>query len=205
MEDFTKAYIRDTFSLLEPNSNARFLDLGCGNGNITMMIATKIGTNDTIGIDRVKKECKVHCVVSDLEKQLPFSDKTFDVVCAIQVIEHVGDTDGLLSEIRRVIKDNGYAIISTPNLAAFTTIAFLLIGKQPTMISATDWRNNVKNSFHRRVFTSSGLKQALAANRLYAEREIYSCYYPMPTFLSGIMSRIDKRHTACMTMKVRKS
>jgi SAM-dependent methyltransferase len=120
------------------------------------------------------------------------------------VIEHIGDTDGLLREIRRVLKDDGYAVLSTPNLAAFTTIAFLLIGKQPTMISATDWRDGKKNSFHRRLFTLSGLKNALAANGFYIEKEVCSCYYPVPTILSGLFSRIDKRHTACMTVKIRK-
>ena len=204
MEDFTKAYTKDTLSLLETNPNARLLDLGCHDGNLTSMIAAKIETNALIGMDRIDRGCKLPLVISDLERSFPLANKSFDVVCAIQVIEHVGNTDGLLQEIRRVLKDDGYAIISTPNLAAFTTIAFLLIGKQPTMISATDWRDGVINSFHRRVFTLSGLRYALAANGFYVEKEKCSCYYPLPTSLSGIMSRIDKRHTACMTMKVRK-
>lgn len=204
MENFNKAYTRDTLSLLEHDPETSLLDLGCHDGSLTSRMAKRVGTKSVIGVDCISRDCDVPIVKANLEELLPFPDRTFNVVTAIQVIEHVGNTDGLLQEIRRVLKDNGYAIISTPNLAAFTTIGFLLFGWQPTMISATDWRNGRLNSFHRRVFTLPGLRQALVANGFRIEKELYSCYYPMPTFLSRIMSKIDRRHAACVTVKIRK-
>lgn len=42
-------------------------------------------------------------------------DNYFDFVLCFQVIEHIKDSDFLLKEIKRVLKDNGKLIISTPN------------------------------------------------------------------------------------------
>lgn len=45
---------------------------------------------------------------------LPFADATFDLVCALDIIEHVDDDDNALSEIARVAKPGGVLLISTP-------------------------------------------------------------------------------------------
>src|SRR6266850_134863 len=45
---------------------------------------------------------------------LPFATATFDLVCALDIIEHVDDDNGALSEISRVTKSGGMLLISTP-------------------------------------------------------------------------------------------
>jgi SAM-dependent methyltransferase len=45
---------------------------------------------------------------------LPFGDGAFDLVCALDIIEHVDDENGALSEISRVTKQGGTLLISTP-------------------------------------------------------------------------------------------
>jgi SAM-dependent methyltransferase len=45
---------------------------------------------------------------------LPFADATFDLVCALDIIEHVDDDDTALEEISRVAKPGGILMISTP-------------------------------------------------------------------------------------------
>jgi len=45
---------------------------------------------------------------------LPFADGTFDLVCALDIIEHVEDEDGPLSELSRVVKPGGVLLVSTP-------------------------------------------------------------------------------------------
>lgn len=50
---------------------------------------------------------------SALIGKLPFKDKSFDLVCALDIIEHVDDISAI-SEIARVTKPGGTILISTP-------------------------------------------------------------------------------------------
>jgi SAM-dependent methyltransferase len=52
---------------------------------------------------------------------LPFADGAFDLVCAFDIIEHVDDDDGALSELSRVARSGGTLLISTPLHASLWT------------------------------------------------------------------------------------
>jgi SAM-dependent methyltransferase len=54
-----------------------------------------------------------HVVLGEVTS-LPFADDAFDLVCALDIIEHVDDDDGALSELSRVAKQGGTLLISTP-------------------------------------------------------------------------------------------
>ena len=45
---------------------------------------------------------------------LPFAGRTFDLVCAMDVVEHVEDDVGALRELTRVLKQQGTLLISVP-------------------------------------------------------------------------------------------
>jgi SAM-dependent methyltransferase len=45
---------------------------------------------------------------------LPFSSAAFDVVLCTEVLEHVPDPDATLQEIRRVLRDGGTLVLTTP-------------------------------------------------------------------------------------------
>lgn len=45
---------------------------------------------------------------------LPFADKSFDVVVALDVIEHIEDEAGALAEWRRVLADDGTLLLAVP-------------------------------------------------------------------------------------------
>jgi SAM-dependent methyltransferase len=53
-------------------------------------------------------------VVQAQVSRLPFADHTFDLVCALDIIEHVDDDGGALAEISRVTRPGGTVLISTP-------------------------------------------------------------------------------------------
>ena len=53
-------------------------------------------------------------------RRLPFPDRSLDLVLAMEVLEHVEDQELLVSEIARVTRPAGCALISTPNKAAYS-------------------------------------------------------------------------------------
>lgn len=130
--------------LCDRNPDGRFLDCGCGDGEITMEVAQQVGTRDIWGIEivqesAVKAEGKgVKVIKGDLNEALPLESESFDVVHAANIIEHLSNTDMFLKEVHRVLKLGGYFIVSTCNLAAFHNIFFLLRGRQPPSADVSD-------------------------------------------------------------------
>ena len=94
------------------------LDLGCGTGGVLRHL-TAFGT--AIGIDPAP-EAAQYCRRRDLPMvvgsgmELPFADKSFDVVLALDVIEHVPDDVALLREARRVLRPDGVLLTTVPAL-----------------------------------------------------------------------------------------
>jgi SAM-dependent methyltransferase len=104
------------------------LDVGCGTGLGTRQLLNQ-GAAHVIGVDVRPDVVELAVaadprgdpnayVVHDLESGLPFPDASFDVVMALDILEHILDQDALLSEIRRVLKAGGVAFVSVPNKAS---------------------------------------------------------------------------------------
>jgi len=68
--------------------------------------------------------------LDDVETPYPFPDKTFDAIVSLATIEHLMNTEYFISEIRRILKDNGYLYLSAPNYSGITyLIPFIKTGK----------------------------------------------------------------------------
>lgn len=67
----------------------------------------------------------------DLEKPFKVGSCSVDLVIALEIIEHLFDTDQFLAEINRVLKPGGFLVLSTPNLASLTNRLRLLFGFYP--------------------------------------------------------------------------
>jgi SAM-dependent methyltransferase len=131
--------------------------------------ASRLFGIDFIGSSlRETKTKGIHCVAVDLNQAalLPFPDLCFDCIHAGEVIEHLFSPDQLLKEIFRLLKPDGYAVISTPNLASWRNRLALLLGWQPffsevsTVINVGNPRNTHGiMSGHIRLFTPGALVQ----------------------------------------------
>ena len=74
----------------------------------------RIGKYETADLDREDVDHKV-----DIQN-LPFADSSYDFVFASHVLEHVPDDLKAIKEIRRILKNNGVAILPVPMIAEKT-------------------------------------------------------------------------------------
>ena len=58
-------------------------------------------------------ECGASTVLAPITS-IPFADRTFDLVCALDIVEHVDDEDGALSELARVAAPGATLLLSVP-------------------------------------------------------------------------------------------
>ena len=129
--------VSNIISLLDKNSHAVVLDVGCGDGRFTVQFKNKIQCKKIIGTEgnpaRIKmaEDNGVDKVVSvELEKKWPFPNNSFDVIISNQVIEHILNIDHFIEEIYRLLRPGGYCVISTENLSAWHNIGALVLGYQ---------------------------------------------------------------------------
>ncbi len=114
--------------------NSSLLDVGCGAGdNLSRakseLKCTVAGIDPAPGAHGVGRFLGGVDVVSlniiqGFAEQLPYSDKTFDVVFSSHVLEHVNDERKSLREMKRVLKDDGVLIIGMPT-ALMTALSYL--------------------------------------------------------------------------------
>lgn len=112
---------RRDFLLDHIDAGERVLDVGCGEGRFAAELV-EAGA-EVVGIDTAAeplRRARERHLELDLRQvpaagAWPLEDASFDVVWAGEVIEHVADTAGWLSEVRRVLRSGGALLLSTPD------------------------------------------------------------------------------------------
>lgn len=138
-----KKKIEIVLKLLEKHENGRVLDIGCGDGLISTLIAN-VTKAKVYGVDISRKalsKAKKKGIITramNVDKQgFPFEEESFDAVFCGDLLEHLYDTENLLENVRKILKPNGYLIISVPNIASWYNRGFLLLGYMPTWIESS--------------------------------------------------------------------
>lgn len=119
--------------LIEPQKT--ILDLGCYDGRIgdslTKELNCIVDGADISDLNINKSKALRNKYVLDLnDKCWPINDK-YDYVLFTDIIEHIFDTDQFMINVSKLVKDGGYIIYSTPNIASVGRRLTLLFGKNP--------------------------------------------------------------------------
>lgn len=100
----------------------RLLDIGCG-GGILLNLARNSGW-EVYGVELSRKMCEYAKrqfaleIVNSSLIDAKFPSTYFDVIVLADVIEHVVDPQGILSEIKRMLKPQGLLFLTTPDIGS---------------------------------------------------------------------------------------
>jgi ubiquinone/menaquinone biosynthesis C-methylase UbiE len=98
----------------------RVLDAGCGEGFAIQKLGKHFSKANIFGIDKSETALKIAKSIAPKMKtkkarieSIPFEDNYFDLVLALEVLEHIENPEKGLKEIRRVCRN--HCIVSVPN------------------------------------------------------------------------------------------
>jgi SAM-dependent methyltransferase len=113
--------IENSYGLM---TGARIADLGAGYGGDSCALLTAGGA--VVAVDycdygyarlcRVASSRRLHlnAVIATAETGLPFKSESFDVVLAMNLLEHLPDASCFFREVSRLLRHGGIAIVSVP-------------------------------------------------------------------------------------------
>ncbi len=113
-------------------------------------------------------ECETDLFNAEKDRY-PYPDGHFDLVLACEILEHLSrDPMFMLLECARVLCEGGALIVTTPNVASYTSVARTLTAVQnPQIYSVYPWVET--ESPHVREYTPAELRNAITAAGLHVE------------------------------------
>jgi 2-polyprenyl-3-methyl-5-hydroxy-6-metoxy-1,4-benzoquinol methylase len=95
------------------------LDIGGGFGLLSSMLIDQGYHADTLepylGADYVKNNEKAHLIKQDIDSYLNFTDKTYDIIIMLDVLEHIKDPKTVLTKIKSRLNKDGILVLQMPN------------------------------------------------------------------------------------------
>jgi SAM-dependent methyltransferase len=191
----------DAVRSLNLPSTARVLEAGCGPGRL--LAALEGAGYHTCGIDtspqmlhlttarlgQMVPARKARLSVAELEK-LPFSDRSFDLVCTAGVVEYLQGDEAALAELARVLRPGGFLLYPITNASSpvlwFDGLVEAL-KRQPLLLGPFNWvwarlGRVAARPRHFRVRTQSPhkTKRLIEQQGLTVAYEQYFYFLPVP-------------------------
>ncbi|MCJ7509409.1 MAG: methionine biosynthesis protein MetW [Dehalococcoidia bacterium] len=205
--------------VIEPRAHGRLLDCGCGDGEFTAQVACRARVSEAYGIECAKdclKEAADRGIIvteGDLNDPLPYKSRFFNIVHADQIIEHLPNIALFLKEIKRVLRPDGYAVLSINNLASWHNRFCLALGGEavPSHVANDTVVDNAADPLQAMrhpseadsrllAFSFQGLTELCHYQGFWVERLTFSGYYPL---LPHLMGDLEDVHAASLIAKLR--
>lgn len=141
-----------------PVDVTRVLEIGCGEGTFSKAIKDAFKTENwgiepEKGAAAIAKEKLYRVIVGSAENSIPkLPDNYFDLVVCNDVLEHLVDPWGVLADIKKKLKKNGFILSPIPNVRNFHIVNALVFGG--------DWaytESGILDRTHLRFFTSKSI------------------------------------------------
>lgn len=175
-----------------------WLDLGCGTGQFAGLLYDKHKVNVT-GVDlsdeiftndnyfsKIPDENSWKYFRMDLRATFGISG-VFDYISALNIIEHMLDTDKFLRDCRSHLRVGGYLIVSTPNICCLRNRVRVPLGKYPAQM---EYRTKI---FHVRLYNMPCLKKHLIEHKFKIKLILGVHFFPEKWLKNPIIRKIDEK------------
>ncbi|MBI1275945.1 methyltransferase domain-containing protein [bacterium] len=112
-----RCIMRSLIQGLDLPEGASILEIGCGTGaNLAMLqeFGDVTGVEPDDGARALIQAPGVELVDGRLPDGLAFAEKSFDLICLFDVLEHVDNDGDSLNNIRKLLKNDGYLLLVVP-------------------------------------------------------------------------------------------
>jgi 2-polyprenyl-3-methyl-5-hydroxy-6-metoxy-1,4-benzoquinol methylase len=156
--------------LNQQNRICKVIDVGCGHGTFLKVLSEKFKAKLNLygtefsehQLQSASKTVPVaEFVQANFSEGLPYEKDFFDVVYSGEVIEHLYNPDHFVSELNRILSNNGTLILSTPNLCNWISRIFFLLGVYPIF-----YESSTKNSKYGFGFLRSIKRQSIPVGHI---------------------------------------
>jgi len=174
--------ITDMIRRVHPASSKaalRILDVGCGTG-LNSKSFERFGHVSGLDMsEEALKFCKLRGrtdLIRGSADSLPVKDGTIDIVCALDVLEHIEDDFSAMQELNRVLKPGGFLVLTVP--------AFMFL-----------WSSHDEVLHHKRRYTRKNLLQNLKISGFTINKSTYWNFFLFPAVASIRLIRKKKSAT----------
>ena len=182
----------------------KVLDVGAGEGALTQKLH-QMGY-DMAACDfnpELFKYKQLSCDEVDITGPFSYKDRSFDLVIAVEVTEHILDHENFFHEIGRILKPEGRLYISTPNILSMKSrVRFLFrgfpYGFNPLNMRQYDGMQHVASlslDQYNYLAVKHGFRQAVLAidRKQKTSRWLRAIFLPL-MLLSGLIKRYNPQH-----------
>lgn len=128
--------------LIEPALQRPILDVGAGQGAFTARLVGRGERVIALGIAPTQFRADSPFVICDMDRGIPIRSSTVSGIVAIEVIEHLENGYQLLREAARCLVQNGWLILTTPNVLSFSSRLSMLFRGYPIYFGPREYETN---------------------------------------------------------------
>ncbi|HXG54993.1 MAG TPA: methyltransferase domain-containing protein [Vicinamibacterales bacterium] len=158
-------------------------DIGCGSGRLWRRLAPRFSR--CTGVDAVRFEGlpgDIDFRAADLDgPRLPLDDDLFDVVTAVETIEHLENPRALFRELTRITRPGGLVLVTTPNQLSLLSLLTLVTKQQFSAFQDNSYpahRTALLEVDLRRIASECGLRNIETGYTCSGRMPLTALHYP---------------------------